>query len=85
MEETTKPPLKIMEIPRILNAIMQEEHYIASCEKRMDDIESKLELAHNQINSLQESYENNIKAIDIHNAKFSDLKAALKKLEEHNI
>ena len=82
---STRHPLQIEEIPWILNAIIQEEHYIASCEKRMDDIESKLKLAHKQINSLQESYENNIKAIDIHNTKFSDLKVALKKLEEHNI
>ena len=78
----TRHPLKIEEIPRILNAIIQEEHYIASCEKRVLDIKSKLESTRAQTETLQGSHENNIKAINIHNTRLSDLKAILEKLED---
>lgn len=78
----TRYPLKIEEIPKILNAIIQEEHYIKSCENRISDIRHKIKSAKAQVKSLQRSHENNIIAIALHNEKLSDLKTILKKLEE---
>ena len=73
----TKQPLKIEVIPQILNAILTEEDYIRSCDKRIIDIISKIESTHVQIKSLQESHENNMKSMDLHVNKLKELREML--------